>query len=97
MVSFTPEDVIFLLNKWDTISHLDVEQQNTFFEETTESLHKLWKEVDDSCIFRNSAIKVKCILYNVVCQSNELKLYLFEFKTLNYIKKRYVNLWANAQ
>lgn len=51
MVSFSPEDVIFLLNKCDTISHVDPEQQTTFFNETTESLHESWKEVDDSYIF----------------------------------------------
>lgn len=58
MVSFSPEDVIFLLNKWDTISHEDVEQQETFFLKAKECLHQTWKELDDSCIFKFSAKKV---------------------------------------
>lgn len=64
MVSFSPEDVIFLLNKWDTISHEDVEQQETYFEKIKECLHQTWKEVDDSCIFKFSAIKVS--KYNII-------------------------------
>lgn len=58
MVSFSPEDVIFLLNKWDTISHEDDDQLEKFIEETKECLHQWWREVDDSCIFRVSASKV---------------------------------------
>lgn len=58
MVSFSPEDVIFLLNKWDTISHEDVEQQETYIEKTKKCLHQIWKKVDDSCIFKFSAKKV---------------------------------------
>lgn len=34
MVSFSPEDVIFLLNKWDTISHEDDDQLEKFIEDT---------------------------------------------------------------
>lgn len=64
MVSFSPEDVIFLLNKWDTISHEDVEQQETFFLKAKECLHQTWKELDDSCIFKFSAKKVS--KYNVI-------------------------------
>lgn len=64
MVSFSPEDVIFLLNKWDSISHEDVEQQETYFEETKKYLHQTWKKVDDSCIFKFSAKKVS--KYNVI-------------------------------
>lgn len=58
MVSFSPEDVIFLLNKWDTISHEDDDQLERFMEETKECLHKWWKDVDDSCILRTSATKL---------------------------------------
>lgn len=58
MVSFSPKDVIFLLNKWDTISNEDDDQLESFMEETKECLHKWWKDVDDSCIFRTSATKV---------------------------------------
>lgn len=58
MVSFSPEDVIFLLNKWDTIDHESVQKLENFFEQSKKSLHKNWEKVDDSCIFRISAIKV---------------------------------------
>lgn len=58
MVNFSSEDVIFLLNKWDTISHEGIHKQEQFFEETKTFLHKLWGELDDSCIFRISAHKV---------------------------------------
>lgn len=58
MVSFSPKDVVFLLNKWDTISHVDVEGQRAFFEKTKTSLRKVWKEVEDSRIFKISASKV---------------------------------------
>lgn len=47
MVSFNPKDVFFLLNKWDTISHVSKENREKYFE-----------EVDDSCIFHTSAVKV---------------------------------------
>lgn len=58
MVCFNPEDVIFLLNKWDAISHEKDEQLEEFFKKAKTYLRKLWKEVEDSCIFRISAVKV---------------------------------------
>lgn len=58
MVSLSPENVLFLLNKWDTISHEEDEQLEKFIEETKECLHQWWGEVDDSCIFKLSASKV---------------------------------------
>lgn len=58
MVSFSPEDVIFLLNKWETLSHNDTNEQEEFFKETKEFLQETWKEVDEQCIFRISATKV---------------------------------------
>lgn len=67
MVSFSPEDVIFLLNKWDTIAHESVQKLENFFEQSKKSLHKNWEKVDDSCIFRISAKKVSyCLFY--VCK-----------------------------
>lgn len=65
MVSFSPKDVIFLLNKWDTISHEDVKKLENFFEESKKSLHKNWENVDDSCIFKISATKVSYFLLSV--------------------------------
>lgn len=58
MVCFNPEDVIFLLNKWDAISHEKDEQLEEFFKKAKTYLRKLWKEVEDSCIFRISAVKI---------------------------------------
>lgn len=59
MVSFSPEDVIFLLNKWDTIAHENHDKLDEFFEKTKTSLRQLWKEVKMSCIFKISAVKVQ--------------------------------------
>lgn len=58
MVSFSPRDVIFLLNKWDVIAHEEEEKCERFFENTKYILRRSWKEVDDSCIFKISATKV---------------------------------------
>lgn len=58
MVSFNPKDVIFLLNKWDTIFHVSKENREKYFEEAKQVIRKSWKEVDDSCIFHTSAVKV---------------------------------------
>lgn len=68
MVSFSPEDVIFLLNKWDTISHEDDDQLEKFIEDTKKCLHQWWREVDDSCIFRVSASKV--LVYYLSVETN---------------------------
>lgn len=66
MKSFSPEDVIFLLNKWDSISHLSVEKQETFFEDTKSLLKRKWKEVDDSNFFKISAVKVLHVKCNFI-------------------------------
>lgn len=68
MVSFSPKDVIFLLNKWDSIAHEDDEIQEAFLEKTKLNLRKSWKEVDDSCIFMISAQKVS-VLEKHYCDS----------------------------
>lgn len=56
--TFKLKDVIFLLNKWDTISHMDDTEQKQFLKETREHLRKLLKDVDEPCIFKTSATKV---------------------------------------
>lgn len=61
MVSFSPEDVIFLLNKWDCISHEDEDNLNNYFKETKAYLRIVWNDVDESRIFRISATKVSKI------------------------------------
>lgn len=58
MVCFNPEDVIFLINKWDTISYVDEDIREEFFKNLKTYLRKLWKEVEDSCIFKIAAVKV---------------------------------------
>lgn len=69
MVSFSPKDVIFLLNKWDTIAHVDDEHKEKFLEKTKQNLRKSWKEVEDSCIFMISAYKVhlQCMTGSRAC------------------------------
>lgn len=69
MVSFSPEDVIFLLNKWDTITHVDEDDLENYFENTKENLRNVWDDVDESRIFRISATKV-------------LKIYIIEKKSI---------------
>lgn len=66
MVSFSPEDVFFLLNKWDTISHEEDEQLEKFMEETKECLHQWWRNIDVSCIFKVSASKVLVHVYYIM-------------------------------
>lgn len=61
MVSFSPEDVIFLLNKWDCISHEDEDTLKNYFKETKAYLRIVWNDVDESRIFRISARKVSKI------------------------------------
>lgn len=68
MVSFSPKDVIFLLNKWDSIAHEDDKVQEKFWEKTKLNLRKSWEEVDDSCIFMISAQEVS-VLEKYYCDS----------------------------
>ena len=56
MLSFNPKDVIFVLNKWDTIP--DVRQRDAFFEEIKNVILAEWEEVDENHIIKLSAAKV---------------------------------------
>lgn len=58
MVSFSPEDVIFLLNKWDTLSDEEEKKKEEYFKKSKETLHEYWEEIDESVIFQISATKV---------------------------------------
>lgn len=60
MVSFNHDDVIFLLNKWDTI--LPDDEEKTFFEESKELIGSIWEKVQVDRILRLSM--------NKVCTSN---------------------------
>ena len=55
MVCFCPEDVIFVLNKWDAIPK---SERYDCFERIKTQLHDVWEEIDDSHILELSAIKV---------------------------------------
>lgn len=69
MVSFSPEDVIFLLNKWDTIFHEEDDQLKNYFEETKKCLRKVWDDVDESRIFKISAKQVSTV-YIIISKRN---------------------------
>ena len=56
MFCFSPEDTLFVLNKWDSIE--DDEENEEFFESTKTKLQTIWREVDDRHILKLSAIKV---------------------------------------
>lgn len=56
MFCFSPEDTLFVLNKWDSIE--DDEENEEFFELTKTKLQTIWREVDDRHILKLSAIKV---------------------------------------
>lgn len=58
MVSFCPEDVIFLLNKWDTLSDEDEKDIEEYLKKSKQILHRYWEELDESCVFKVSATKV---------------------------------------
>lgn len=52
MQSYNPEDVLFLLNKWDTLYQRDVDLKGMLFDEAKLILRKTWRKVDDSRIFK---------------------------------------------
>lgn len=56
MVSFDHDDVIFLLNKWDTL--LDDDEKDTFFESSKKHISNIWKEVKPDRILKLSMNKV---------------------------------------
>lgn len=65
MKSFSTEDCIFLLNKWDVISYEDAAIQEQFYEESKAYLHKVFEDVNDSYILKISATKVST--YYILC------------------------------
>lgn len=63
MVSFDHEDVIFLLNKWDTL--LEDDEPNIHFEKTLERIKSIWKEAKPTRILKLSMNKVNIhVLFN---------------------------------
>lgn len=72
MVSFDHDDVIFLLNKWDTL--LDDDEKDTFFESAKENLSSIWKAVKPQRILKlsmNKAFEEQSHLFK--CFTGELK------------------------
>lgn len=59
MVCFKPEDIIFLLNKWDVL--LEDDDKENYFKNTKETLLAKWNEIDDGNILIISAGRVRII------------------------------------
>ncbi|XP_078328855.1 uncharacterized protein LOC144623867 isoform X3 [Crassostrea virginica] len=57
MPCFSPNEAIFVLNKWDTI--LEEDDRRECLDITKEKLHELWKEVDDNNILKLAAASDK--------------------------------------
>lgn len=55
MVCFDHEDVIFLLNRWDTF--LDDDEKDAYFESIKERLRSIWEEVEETRILKLSMNK----------------------------------------
>ena len=57
MCCFSPEDTIFVLNKWDTIE--DDGGIDKFFQSAKKKLRKIWTEIDEKHIIKLAASKVR--------------------------------------
>lgn len=82
MVSFNPKDVIFLLNKWDTIAHVNEKKRKEYFEKTKKDIRTSWKETDDSYIFQISAVKVSKRKLHVLIKNKSVKNKLAKILTI---------------
>lgn len=58
MVSFSPNDVIFVMNKWDSLCMETELKKKEYTENTKESLQTVWRDVDDDCILQLSVISM---------------------------------------
>lgn len=58
MVCFDPRDVIFLLNKWDSIIFSDDDTEDGVFEEIFEKLSSLWTRIKVDYVLKSAAGKV---------------------------------------
>lgn len=56
MVSFSPNDVIFVMNKWDSLCMETELKKKEYTENTKESLQTVWRDVDDDCILQLSMV-----------------------------------------
>lgn len=57
MVSFDPSDVIFLLNKWDTLIFVE-ESEESFYKSMKDNVSKLWKDVRGDYILKSAGGRV---------------------------------------
>lgn len=58
MVSFSPKDVIFVMNKWDSLCMETDFKKKEYIKQAKESLQTIWKKVDDPCILKLSVISM---------------------------------------
>lgn len=58
MVSFSPNDVIFVMNKWDTLCMMTDLKKKEYTENTKERLRTVWRDVADDCILQLSVISM---------------------------------------
>lgn len=56
MVSFSPNDVIFVMNKWDSLCMETELKKKEYTENTKKSLQTVWRDVDDDCILQLSMV-----------------------------------------
>lgn len=54
MVSFSPNDVIFVMNKWDSLFMETEVKKNKYTENAKKSLRTVWRDVADDCILQLS-------------------------------------------
>lgn len=87
MVSFSPEDVIFVLNKWDTISHEHDDKMDKFYEETKAYLREVWDKVDETRIFKISAKKVS-LCYIIYFNKRKLEKNTYQSVTKEFLSKK---------
>lgn len=58
MVSFSPNDVIFVMNKWDSLFMETELKKKKYTESAKKSLQTVWRDVADDCILQLSVISM---------------------------------------
>lgn len=57
MFCFDPKDVMFVLNKWDSLSE-ESNKKKKFYELSKTKIHNIWTDVNDARIISLSATQV---------------------------------------
>lgn len=83
MVSFDPSDVIFLLNKWDSLIFSDDEPEDEVFNNILRKLKQLWVNVTVRNILKFAAGRV--------CSITTLCKCAFTFSSLKFLS--YYSRW----